>query len=261
VEVLFVKLITTGNLPLQLVQLPEFRDFIYYLNPDVEIWLPTSHQTIKTWLMRQYDIEKINIKSKIKGALTQIHLTTDLWTSPNNLPVLGVVANYISPDKKLEKTTLALRQLSGPHSGANIAAHLLEVIEDFDIASNLGYFQADNASNNDTACSELSIRTYDSQSLGLKLIQGYSVVVSISSQLELKRPKNTMLWPYPQSRRTGFPSSPRPFYYRNKRRYIRAIHTAGPSGLEEVWTNWKASYVCCADSAKHPALPAFFAVK
>jgi hypothetical protein len=161
VEVLFVKLTTTGNLPLQLVELPEFRDFLYYLNTDIDSWLPKTHHTVKVWLMRQYEAEKIKIISRINAARTQIHLTLDLWTSPNNLPILGVVAHYISSEKKLEKTTLALRQLTGAYTGSNIAKLLLEVITEFDFALNLGYFQVDNAPNNDTCCTELSLSIYN----------------------------------------------------------------------------------------------------
>lgn len=105
-------------------------------------------------------MEKIKIISKTNTAKTQIHLTTDLWTLPNNLPVLGVVAYYISSEKKLEKTTLTLRQLKGAHTSLNIAKLLLEVIIEFGFALKLGYFQANNAPNNDTCYIELALSIY-----------------------------------------------------------------------------------------------------
>jgi hypothetical protein len=34
----------------------------------------------------------------------QIYLSFDLWTSPNSLALLGVVAHWMSKDKKLQTT-------------------------------------------------------------------------------------------------------------------------------------------------------------
>jgi hypothetical protein len=45
---------------------------------------------------------------------------------------------------------LALCQVKGDHSGENIAKYVMEVIQEWGIASKLGYIQMDNASNNDT---------------------------------------------------------------------------------------------------------------
>jgi flagellar biosynthesis/type III secretory pathway chaperone len=46
---------------------------------------------------------------------------------------------------------LALPETNGSHSGENIAAHLLSVIERFNLCNKLGFFMADNASSNDKA--------------------------------------------------------------------------------------------------------------
>ena len=154
-EVLFTKLITTGNLPLQLIELPEFHDLVNYLNSDVEAWLPTSHNTAKKWLCRQYDMEKANIKEKIRTSRTLIHISADCWTSSNHLPILGITAHFISKEKRLEKSVLALRQIDGKHGGDTLGKIIFKVTEEFDFAVKLGYFQADNAGNNDTTCAYL----------------------------------------------------------------------------------------------------------
>lgn len=159
-EALFIRLLSTADLPLQLVQHPDFRDFLYYLNSDIDSWLITSHTTAKTWLLRQYEMQKARIKGMIQNARTRIHLTLDCWTSPNHLPILGVIAHYISSEKKLEKSVLALRQIDGAHTGENLAGLVYRVVQEFDFASNLGYFQADNATNNDTTAGELSSSKY-----------------------------------------------------------------------------------------------------
>jgi hypothetical protein len=45
---------------------------------------------------------------------------------------------------------LALKDVIGDHSGENLAKAVIEVLKEWEITSNLGFFVIDNASNNDT---------------------------------------------------------------------------------------------------------------
>jgi hypothetical protein len=148
-EVLYIKFLTACHLPLRLVQCPEFRDLLSYINSDIDTWLPTSHTTITHWVLRQFDFMKEQIKSRLRNALTDIHISCDLWTSTNCLPLFGFIGHYISEDGQLESAMLALIEIEGEHSGENLARYLQGVVEDWGISSKLGYIQMDNASNND----------------------------------------------------------------------------------------------------------------
>jgi hypothetical protein len=79
-----------------------------------------------------------------------------MWTSPNSLAILGVIAHYIAEDSELEKSLLAMKDIIGSHEGTNLALYIMEVIRDRGIASKLGHFQIDNAGNNDTMWKEVS---------------------------------------------------------------------------------------------------------
>ena len=92
---------------------------------------------------------KEQMKSRLHSARTDIHISCDLWTSPNCLPILGFVGHYISEDDQLESATPALVDVEGEHSGENLARYLQVVVEDWGLSSKLGYIQMDNASNND----------------------------------------------------------------------------------------------------------------
>jgi hypothetical protein len=129
-EVLYVKFIATCNIPLRLVENPEFRAFLSYLNQDVDRWLPTEHSTIRTWIIRRFEIEKSRIKIRLRNAKTRIHISLDIWTSPNNKPILGVVAHYIAADRVLQRSVLAMREIEGAHDGANLAPVVMDVISD-----------------------------------------------------------------------------------------------------------------------------------
>jgi hypothetical protein len=101
---------------------------------------------------------KEQMKSRLHTALTDIHISCDLWTSPNSLPILGLVSHYIAQDGQLESATLALVEMEGEHSGENLAKYLQEVVADWGISSKLGYIQMDNATNNDTMMREFEDR-------------------------------------------------------------------------------------------------------
>ncbi|CEJ82383.1 Putative Transposase-like protein [[Torrubiella] hemipterigena] len=156
-EVLYVRFITSCSLPFRLVECPEFRALLNYLNADIDTWLPDKHETIRKWIMRQYEVQKEKIKQRIRSAKSRIHISCDLWTSPNSLAILGMVAHYITEDGQLEHHILALKDIDGEHSGSHLATAVLEVIEERGFASKLGYFVMDNAGNNDTMMESLSL--------------------------------------------------------------------------------------------------------
>lgn len=156
-EALYVRFISACSLPFRLVECPEFRALLLYLNDDVDTWLPDTHETVKKWIMRQFDAEKARIKQGIQAAKSRIHISCDLWTSPNCLAILGIVAHYVTEDGQLEHHTLALKDIDSEHNGSHLAAAVLDVVEDWGFASKLGYFMMDNAANNDTMMTSLSL--------------------------------------------------------------------------------------------------------
>lgn len=97
-------------------------------------------------------------KSRTWEACLNIHLSFDLWTSPNYFAIIAIVAHYIDRDGARQTKLLALRQLEGEHSGANIAQVVLNVVGEYRIGSWIGYFVLDNVSSNDIAV-DLILRT------------------------------------------------------------------------------------------------------
>jgi hypothetical protein len=77
-ESLYIKWITADNQALWLVECPKFRTFLTYLNSNVNAWLPSSHNTVQGWVLRQFEIEKGRVKLRIKNARSKIHIVLDL---------------------------------------------------------------------------------------------------------------------------------------------------------------------------------------
>jgi hypothetical protein len=49
-----------------------------------------------------------------------------------------------------------MKEVVGDHSGDNMSKYVLEVLREYDVIKNLGYFTTDNASDNDTMMTALS---------------------------------------------------------------------------------------------------------
>jgi len=157
VEVLYVKFITVCSMPLYLVECPEFRAFLTYLNGDVDKYLSTSHNTISTWVVRQYQYEKDKQKQRLRSARSKVHISVDMWTSPNTKAIVVLTACFLSEDNMLEHIVLDLFEVEGTHEGVNLAPYVLKIVEEWGIISKLGWFVMDNAGNNDTMMMAISL--------------------------------------------------------------------------------------------------------
>jgi hypothetical protein len=91
------------------------------------------------------------VKQRLALAKSKIHISFDLWTSPNIHAIIAVVAHFLSPELQLRHVLLAVREIEGSHSGENMAESLLTVIADYEISTRIGVFVSDNASSNDVA--------------------------------------------------------------------------------------------------------------
>ena len=80
-----------------------------------------------------------------------------MWTSPNHRAFLGVVGHWIAADGKLHGTLLGLRRFHGSHTGVNQAEHFWEVVKQYELETKIGYFTLDNATNNDTTLTQISV--------------------------------------------------------------------------------------------------------
>jgi hypothetical protein len=139
-----------------MVEIEEFRALLLYLNPAIDNFLPSSYTTIQLWTIRMYTAEKLRIQQRVQSALSKVHFTIDLWSSPNSLSIPSIISYYISDTSSLEHSVLALKELDGAHTGDNQALSIMEVINKYGIVTKVGYFVMDNVRNNDTMIEALS---------------------------------------------------------------------------------------------------------
>ncbi len=146
------RLIVMRNLPFRLVEWPEFHTLCQILNPASKEFLLTAHSSVPLLITRQFKAQKDIVRKKLQSALSSIHLSLDIWTSPNRILFLGVCGHFVDQSReKLTKALLGLRPVAG-HSGEEQWETLLPILQDYGIVRKLGSIVCDNASSNNTLC-------------------------------------------------------------------------------------------------------------
>jgi hypothetical protein len=137
------------------VESKHFRQMMVYVDAvlDSSNFWPQSGNTIRDWVLKDFGRCKEQVLKRLAESEGQIHLNFDLWTSPNSLALLGVVAHWMSKDKQLQTTLLGLRR--GAHTVENMSTVVLDVIHTFQIENRIRYFMLDNAESNDTCIKHL----------------------------------------------------------------------------------------------------------
>ena len=143
------------NICLIVVEHDSWRQMMIHLHAGLAPYLVKSGNTIKRWILKEFKRQKTVIKEELANARSRIHISADLWTSPNSLALVGVVVHYIDKNLKVQSLLIGMRRVHGAHSGENIAEAMTPVLQDFDIAPRLGYYIGDNHGANDTCLREI----------------------------------------------------------------------------------------------------------
>lgn len=148
-----VRFIVQQRLALSIVERPSFHTFVQALNPLAdETIVPVSHSAIRTAIQSHWYEEKLILQRELQTAASKINISLDIWTSPNRILFLAIVAHFVRHDSgHFMKSLLALRQVGG-HSGEEQFTVLRTVLEEYEISRNLGAIIGDNATTNDTLC-------------------------------------------------------------------------------------------------------------
>ena len=134
----------------------DFRAIIQYLNAPANKIFPRSDTTLRSRIVDFYNEDTTRLRLLLPKAVTDIHITCDAWSSPNHLGMLTVVAHFADENMKQQTILLALKELVGSHTGENQAEVILQVLDDYNIRSKLGYFVMDNVESNDTMLRHIS---------------------------------------------------------------------------------------------------------
>lgn len=125
-----------------------FKYFVSRLNPG---WVPPSRKTIAKLVFKRYLKEKEDLKKMLSRY--RVCLTTDTWTSVQNICYMVITAHFIDDNWVLHKKIINFSAIHN-HKGETIAAVLESCLQEWGI-DKLLTITVDNASANDVAIRDL----------------------------------------------------------------------------------------------------------
>jgi ABC-type enterochelin transport system permease subunit len=72
-----------------------FIEFLKTIYPAIDSILPLAGNTIRSYIIEMYNEYKAIKAAELQAVQGMIHFSFDLWTSPNHLALMGIVAHYI----------------------------------------------------------------------------------------------------------------------------------------------------------------------
>jgi hypothetical protein len=148
------------HIAFRMVENEYFRELIKFLSSSLGGLLPRTASTIRGWILDAYLADKVTVERGLQRVVSNIHLSFDGWTSPNNYSILSVFAHFIDSGGVRRTRLLAFRRTYSAKSAENEAAALLKVIKEYNIEQRLGYFMCDNISTNDAPIDLILLELY-----------------------------------------------------------------------------------------------------
>ncbi|CAJ2644258.1 unnamed protein product [Trifolium pratense] len=139
--------------PFRTVEGEGFKYFCSRMQPQFSI---PSRRTIARDCFKLYLEEKIKLKALFKSDCSRVAITTDCWTSVQNLNYLTVTAHFIDREWKYQKRIVSFTTVPN-HKGETVGKKLEEVLKEWGLR-NVSTVTVDNASSNDVAVAYLKKR-------------------------------------------------------------------------------------------------------
>ncbi|OBS15938.1 hypothetical protein FPOA_27990 [Fusarium poae] len=154
---LLLEWVIDANISFRQPEHGRLRRIFEYLNPSVAATnAHISHDTVRRRIIDLHLQQKTRIIDHLRSVPGQIHIAFDGWRSRNRHALYGIVCFYVDKNGISSKLVLGLPELKNCHSGGNIAAQILEILESYEILDRVGYITLDNAGNMDTAMEDIA---------------------------------------------------------------------------------------------------------
>jgi hypothetical protein len=141
-----VKMFVGAELPFRFVENEFFVNFVKVLQPQFDI---PSRSTLRRAIWSLYDGERERLRQFILKHCGRVCLTTDTWTSVQNLSYMSLTAHFIDKKWNLHKKILNFCQITG-HTGKIIAKEVETCLNAWGL-NQVFSITVDNASSNDVA--------------------------------------------------------------------------------------------------------------
>ena len=153
------EIIILDELPFRLVEGYGFQRYSTTLQPKLQIRDISSHQTVARNVISIYGVEREKLREALKGH--RVCLTTDTWTSIQNLCYMSLTGHFIDDDDdwNLHKRILNFCQVED-HRGETIGRKIEMCLHEWDV-DGIFTLTVDNAASNGTTIKFLQTVTKD----------------------------------------------------------------------------------------------------
>lgn len=111
--------------------------------------------TLRDRVKNEFEDYRQGLRRELAQTCDSIAIALDTWTSEHQLSIIAVIGHWITPSFERREALLDFVELPGPHSGENMAAVVLAMLHELNIAPKLLTITGDNAGNNGTMCDTL----------------------------------------------------------------------------------------------------------
>ncbi|XP_058774942.1 zinc finger BED domain-containing protein RICESLEEPER 2-like [Vicia villosa] len=132
--------------PFRTVEGEGFKYFCYQMQPQFTI---PSRRAIARDCFQIYLDEKVRLKALFKSDCNRVAITTDCWTSVQNLNYLTLTAHFIDKDWQYQKRIISFASIPN-HRGKTVGKKVEDVLKEWGL-KNVSTITVDNAASNDVA--------------------------------------------------------------------------------------------------------------
>ena len=138
-------MIMVHELPFNFVEYELFNVVMKESNPGFN---KISRASTRQDCISSYEIGKRRIQ-KLLDTVNRVSITTDMWTSVQNIHYMVVTCHFVDSNFKLHKFILSFVDVPPPYSGINIFDSLFKCLTEWNIETKVATLTVDNAKNND----------------------------------------------------------------------------------------------------------------
>ncbi|XP_010239410.1 zinc finger BED domain-containing protein RICESLEEPER 2 [Brachypodium distachyon] len=136
--------------------------FLKFEDPYLQVWIDSmqpafqikGRHTVRDDAMKMYQEMKKDIEIEFENLDSRICLTSDMWTSNQNLGYMCITAHYIDAGFNYKKKIINFKEVRYPHTGFAIEEAIVSCLTEWGIRNKIFTMTLDNANNNTTACEE-----------------------------------------------------------------------------------------------------------
>lgn len=135
--------IVERHIPFTVVEDTAFRAMLSSLNLTVQDYLIKS-DSIRDWVEGEFrEAKKLVREDVITKASSTIHISCDIWTSPNGYALCCVVAHLVGHQGVNQSVLLGLKRMMAGYGGEQVSEIMVAVLQEFQIVGKLGAFIED----------------------------------------------------------------------------------------------------------------------